>query len=212
VHGAVLHAYAQSIDRIFVFAIPVAAVAFVLSWFLKEVPLRQTAGAADLAEGLGAASAERSSVGEIERALLRLADGDMRRRGYERIAELSGLGVPGGSCWVLAHLAKYGRIAGPALAAEAGVTVEYGRPYVDALVERGFVQREDGILVLTASGRGAADQVFAARREGLERLLQGWSPEQHADLAQMLDRLSRAIVGEDADRRVVSRMPAPKAG
>jgi len=203
-HADVIAAYAHAVDRIFLFAAPVAAVAFALSWFLKEVPLRQTAGAADLAEGLGATSAQRSSVGEIERALLRLADGDMRKRGYERIAELSGLGVPGGSCWVLAHLAKHGRIEGTALAAEAGVSVAYGRPYVDRLVERGWVRREDGVLVLTDAGYGAADQVFAARREGLERLLAGWSPEQHADLAHMLDRLSRALVGEDADRRVIA--------
>jgi EmrB/QacA subfamily drug resistance transporter len=203
VHADVVAAYAHSVDRIFLFAAPIAAVAFVLSWFLKELPLRQTAGAADLAEGLGAASAQRTSVGEIERALLRLADGDMRRRGYERIAELAGLGVPGGSCWVLAHLAKHGQIKGTDLAAEAGVTVEYGRPYVDRLAEKGWVRREDGILILTDAGRGAADQVFAARREGLERLLAGWSPEQHADLAVMLDRLSRALLGEDADRRVI---------
>jgi EmrB/QacA subfamily drug resistance transporter len=205
-HTAVLHAYSQSIDRIFLFAAPIAFVAFVLSWFLKEVPLRKTAGAADLGEGLGAVSAERSSVGEIERALLRLADGDLRKKGYERIAELAGLGVPGGSCWVLAHLAKYGQIKGTDLAKEAGVTVEYGRPYVDALVEKGMVRRsDDGVLILTPAGGAAADRVFAARREGLERLLAGWSPDQHADLAVLLDRLSRALMGEDADRRVLAR-------
>jgi EmrB/QacA subfamily drug resistance transporter len=202
-HAAVLHAYAQSIDRIFLFAVPVAAVAFLLSWFLKEVPLRQTAGASDLAEGIGAASAQRSSVGEIERALLRLANGNMRRSGYERIAELSGLGLPGGSCWVLARLAKHGTMQGTALAAEAGVSVEHGRPYVDKLVERGLVQRADGVLVLTSAGHAAADHVTVVTREGLERLLAGWSPEQHADLALMLDRLSRALVGEDADRHLI---------
>jgi DNA-binding MarR family transcriptional regulator len=93
------------------------------------------------------------------------------------------------------------------LAREAGVSVEYGRPYVDKLVEKGMVRREDGILVLTPAGSAAADRVCAARREGLERLLSGWSPEQHADLAQMLDRLSVALVGEDADRRVIARAP-----
>ncbi len=67
---------------------------------------------------------------EIERALLRLADGDMRRKGYERIAVRSGLGVPGGCCWVLARLAKHGEAAGADLAREAGVSVEYGSRYV----------------------------------------------------------------------------------
>ncbi len=200
----VLHAYAASIDRIFLFAVPVAAAAFVLSWFLTEVPLRKTAGAVDLGEGLGAGSAQRTSVEEIERALLRLADGDLRRKGYERIAALAGLDLPAGSCWVLARLARHGDVAGVELAREAGVSVEAGRPYVDRLVERGMVERDDGMLLLTPAGSTAADRVFAARREGLERLLADWSPEQHADLAEMLDRLSRALMGEDADRRLVS--------
>jgi hypothetical protein len=46
------------------------------------VPLRKTAGASDLGEGFGAAPTERSSIDEIERALLLLADSDLRKRGY----------------------------------------------------------------------------------------------------------------------------------
>ena len=40
---------------------------------------------------------------------------------------------------------------------------------------------------------------------GLELLLADWSPDQHADLARMLDRLSRALVGDEADPRLVAR-------
>jgi hypothetical protein len=32
-----------------------------------------------------------------------------------------------------------------------------------------------------------------------------WSPQQHADLAAMLDKLSRALLGEPADDHVISR-------
>jgi DNA-binding MarR family transcriptional regulator len=74
---------------------------------------------------------------------------------------------------------------------------------VDRLVERGFVRRDRDVLILTPAGTAAADRVVAARRDGLERLLAGWSPDQHAELAQMLDRLSRALVGEDAGRRLI---------
>jgi EmrB/QacA subfamily drug resistance transporter len=201
----VLHAYSSAIDRVFLYAVPVALAAFVLSWFLREVPLRNTAGAPDLGESIGAASAQRSSMEELERALLRLADVDLRKRGYDRLADLCGLELPGGSCWVLARLAKLGSVAGADLAQEAGVTVAAGRPYVDKLVQAGFVTRADGTLELTTSGHAAADRVFEARRRGLEQMLAGWSPEQHADLAQMLDRLSRALLGQDADRHLLSR-------
>ncbi|HEX3488413.1 MAG TPA: MDR family MFS transporter [Streptosporangiaceae bacterium] len=204
-HDAIRHAYASAVDRVFLYAVPVAVAAFVLSWFLREVPLRRTAGATDLGEGIGAGSTERSSMAEIERALLRLADSDLRRRGYERLANLCGLELPGGSCWVLTRLAKHGRVAGAELAKEAGVTVAAGRPYVDKLVEAGYVNRVDGTLELTTAGNAAADQVFEARRQGLEQMLAGWSPEQHADLASMLTRLSRDLLGEDADRRLIQQ-------
>ena len=49
------------------------------------------------------------------------------------------------------------------------------------------------------AGHAAADQVFEARRQSLEHMPAGWSPEQHADLT----RLSRELLGEDADRHLI---------
>ena len=210
IHAAVIHAYALALHPVFRTAVPVAVVAFVLAWFLREVPLRGAAGAAGLGEGLGASAPERSSVDEVECALSKLAGADIRRRGYERLASLAGLDLPAGSCWVLTRLAKHGSVAGSvpgaALAAEAGVSVEQGKPYVDRLVADGMVIREPGgRLRLTATGAAAADRLFAARREGLCELLADWSPEQHAELAALLNKLSRALLGENADRHLISR-------
>jgi EmrB/QacA subfamily drug resistance transporter len=200
----ILHAYTVSIDTVFLAAVPVAAVGFVLAWFLREVPLRSTAGASDLGEGIGAGPAERSSVEELERALCQLADADMRRRGYERLAARAGLDLPAGSCWVLTRLARQGSVAGEELARQANVSVDHGRPYVNALVDQGLVERADGVLELTPAGGAAADRLFAARREALCELLQGFDPEQHADLAAMVTQLSRALLGDDADRQLIN--------
>ena len=170
-HADVLRAYTLSIQTVFRAAIPVAAAAFVLSWFLREVKLRATAGAADLGEGLGAVAAERSSAEELERALCRISDADLHRKGYERLAATAGLDLPGGSCWVLTRLAKQGAVAGPELARQADVSVDHGRPYVDRLVDAGLANRDDGVLALTAAGVAAADRLFAARRDLMHRLV-----------------------------------------
>ena len=98
-----------------------------------------------------------------------------------------------------------GRVVGTDLAREAGVSVEHGRPYADKLVEAGYVRRDNGTLELTPEGSVAADRLFAAGRDGLARLLSDWSPEQHAELAQMLDKLSRALLGERADEHLIAR-------
>jgi DNA-binding MarR family transcriptional regulator len=204
VRAGILHAYTLSIQTVFRYAVPVAIAAFVLTWFLREVPLRNAVGAAanpaDVGDGLGAASAQRSSVDELERALVHLAGTDLRHRGYQRMAEMAGLDMPAGSAWVLARLAKQDHASGPDLARQAGVTVEYGKPYVDLLVERGMVTRDDGWLGLTPAGHAAADRLFAARHDLLSRLVADWSPEQHAELAQLLRRLSRDLLGAVADR------------
>jgi EmrB/QacA subfamily drug resistance transporter len=202
----VLHAYSLALHPVFLFAIPVALVAFVLSWFLREVPLRATSSVG-LGEGLGATPPARSSVDEVERALARLGGEDIRRRGYERLTALAGLDLPAGSSWILTRLAKQGAVAGEELARQAHVTVDYGRPYVDRLVADGMVIRANGTLVLTDAGHDAAERLFAARREGLRELLADWSPEQYAELGELLTKLSRALLGEDADRHLISTGP-----
>jgi hypothetical protein len=44
--GATPEAYAAAIHSVFVAALPIAAIAFVLSWFLREVPLRSASAEA----------------------------------------------------------------------------------------------------------------------------------------------------------------------
>ena len=101
------------------------------------------------AKGWAARPRERSSAGELERALSKLADTDLRRRGYERLAQLASLDLPAGSCWVLARLARLGSVSGEELARQARVPMEQGRPYVDKLVEAELVARRDGLIELT---------------------------------------------------------------
>ncbi len=207
IRADVQHAYSLALHPVFLWAIPVALIAFVLSWFLREVPLRATSSVG-IGEGLGATPPARSSVDEVERSLARLASTDLRRRGYERLTALAGLDLPAGSSWILTRLAKQGVVAGEELARQASVTMDYGRPFVDRLVSEGMVVRSDGTLVLTDAGHEAADRLFAARREGLRELLADWSPDEYAELGELLTRLSRALLGEDADRHLISAQPS----
>ena len=199
------HAFSLALHPVFLTAVPVALVAFVLSWFLREVPLRGAAGAADLGEGIPAAPTDRSSVEEVERALARLSAADIRRDGYTKLGRAAGLNLPGGACWVLTRLARQDTMPGTGSASQAGVTVEVGRPVVDQLVSKGLVARSNGALSLTTEGRTAAGKLFAARHKWLTELLADWSPQQHAELAELLNKLCRSILGADADRHLAER-------
>jgi len=71
-----------------------------------------------------------------------------------------------------------------------------------------MVQHANGTLVLTDAGHEDAERLFAARREGMRELLADWSPEEYAELGELLAKLSRALLGEDADRHLISADPA----
>lgn len=216
----ILHAYSISLHPVFFTAVPVALVAFVLSWFLREVPLRtgadetlrNSASAADIGEGMGATPTERSSAEEVERVLARLSGADLRRFGYAKLARAAGLELSGGACWVLTRLARHGATPGPELARQAGVTVEEGHPVAEQLVSKGLIIRNDGVLALTGDGQRIAEKLFTAQHDWLCRQLAGWSPEQQAELRPVLTRLSRALLGDDADRRLVDQPDGQLAG
>ncbi|MEU5882682.1 MDR family MFS transporter [Spirillospora sp. NPDC047279] len=204
VRGDVLHVYAESIQTVFLWAVPVVAVAVVLTWFLREVPLRATSQAQDYGEGLGAAPTVRSSRHEIERALSSLMrKDDTAKELYARLGAHAGVDLPAGSMWALCRIAKDGSVSGADLAERAGVSVEDGRPFVDRLVDGGLVIRRDGRLTATEQGLETAERLFEARRQGLARHLDGWSPEEHPELTELLSELSRETLGDDADAKAV---------
>ncbi|WP_106402480.1 MFS transporter [Actinocorallia populi] len=205
---AVLGSYAQAIQTVFVYATPVAAVAFVASWFLREVPLRTATRDAAMGESMGAPTA-RTSKAELELALARLLYHDRDARAlYGRLAAHAGADLPAGSVWALCRIASEGpdgSIGAAELAARARTTRERGRPYIDELVSRGLVVREGAggaRLAVTAAGRDLAERIFLVRRLALDRMVEDWQPELHPELAGLLERICRESLGADADSRV----------
>jgi DNA-binding MarR family transcriptional regulator len=96
------------------------------------------------------------------------------------------------------------------LAKEAGVTLAEGRPTGDLLVERGLVTRTDGVLALTAAGTEMAERLVAAQRRWMCDHLVGWSPDQSRELSDVLSRLARDLLGDDADRHLADRRAEAK--
>jgi EmrB/QacA subfamily drug resistance transporter len=208
----ILQAYSDALHPVFLTAGPIALAAFVLAWFLREVPLRTatgeqshaSSGAADLGEAIGAAPTQRTSAEEVERVMSRLSAVELRRFGYAKLARAAGLDLSGGACWLLTKLARHGAAPGRELAQQAGVTMEEGHPAAQLLVDRGLITRGgDGVLAVTPAGRLTADRLCDAQRQWMEKQLGGWSAEQHAELDQVLAKFSHALLGDDADRRLI---------
>ncbi|MEV6009668.1 MFS transporter [Streptomyces sp. NPDC051976] len=195
----VLHAYSTSITTVFLWAVPVALVAFVLSWFLKEQPLRGTVTVPDASETLGTNPVERSSLDEIARCLSLLGSRDARRDLYTRITVDAGADIHPATSWLLLRLAHDGEADPVELARRTTVPADViEQAAVEAEVRR-LAVRDGNPLQLTEQGRAMADRLTEARRGVLAGLLGDWDPAVHADLAALVTRLSTELCGGDGD-------------
>ncbi len=210
VHAALVHAYAVSLQAVFLAAVPFAVIAFGLSWLLQEVPLRQTTHATDPGQTFGMPE-DRGSLDELARALSVLIGREKRRRIYAQLAARAGVSLAPGSCWMLLRLDEQAPVTLAHLARRAQVPAAALLPYLDELRRDALVEvdgagsgAETAAIALSPEGQRIADRLVAARREALARLLAGWSPEQHAEVAELLSRLARVLAADETAPR-----PAP---
>ena len=52
-------------------------------------------------------------------------------------------------------------------------------------------------LVLTDAGLAAIEALTTARRESMSELLEGWDPEAHPEVAEMIRHLAKALLADD---------------
>nr|WP_245930062.1 MDR family MFS transporter [Allonocardiopsis opalescens] len=211
VQAGLLHAYALSIDKVFLSAIPPVAVAFVLALLLKEVPLRRTRDSGDLGSGLAPTPTVRSSIEIIEREVVIFLGREGRLAMYARLARSAGLELSAQSCWLLTRLARLGPVAAADLAGVCGPWAEDARPTAAALAAAGFVRLDEagGRVELTDIGERTAQRVFDAGRDALVAALAEWQPERHPDLYQVLTEIARELLGDEADARLLAAAHGP---
>jgi len=165
----IVDAYADSLGTVFLCAVPIAVVGFVVALFLKEVPLREmdAVSAADLGEGFGMPSTETPDQ------ILEVAVGRMFRDSPDvRLRSLAGR--PGcdldfTNLWALIQIYRQNQVFGSATLADIGkrlrVPFELLEPTFDNLVDRGYVLSsggEDGRLWLTQAGIKEVDAASSA--------------------------------------------------
>jgi len=59
-------------------------------------------------------------------------------------------------------------------------------------------------LQLTAAGQETLDKLTTASHDSLAELLDGWSPEQEAELATLLHRVTTNLLSEESTTQLIS--------
>jgi EmrB/QacA subfamily drug resistance transporter len=198
--AGVIDGIAHTIQTMFLIGVPIAFVAFLLSWTLPEIELRKSIRTSDPAENLGLPE-PRTSLGEVQRLLERATSRENRRELYQMLAKRAGLDLPPRASWLLYRLADRPEATIAEVGERLGVAPDRLQDGVDALESAGMVTdiAEDGrrCLVLTPAGHDAIDKLDAARRDSLTELLEGWDTEEHPEIGAMIRHLAKALLADD---------------
>jgi DNA-binding MarR family transcriptional regulator len=192
IHHVYVTAMTSALQPVFLLAAGFAMVAFVLTWWLREVPLRTTAQAPDPGAGFHAARDDNPKR-ELERALSVLGNRQLRWERYEKVAERAGVELEPPELWLLARLGE----RAPLMAGELQAHLAADDAELDEALRRLRAQAlvdGDGEIALTDEGRAAYERIVAARCASLREALDGWSPEEHEEIRELIDRLGRDLV------------------
>jgi DNA-binding MarR family transcriptional regulator len=225
IRAGYVNGYAQALHTVFLYATPVGALAFCLTFLLKEVPLRDTTRAVDPADTTAptAVPCTRDSAQEMERALETLLGRENRARVYRGLAAAADVSVSPRAAWLLYRIRDSGPITEAALAQLLGITSTNLDQRMAELVAAGYITvggavgpasqvsahddardsvhdgaRDSASVALTPAGEQAAGRLEEAREAGIERLAAGWQPDQNPELRQLVARITRKLAATDS--------------
>jgi EmrB/QacA subfamily drug resistance transporter len=213
--GPVVAAYAQSLQHVFLFAVPVAVVAFLLALFLPQVTMRGIVKAGGVGDGFAVPEGS-----DNEHQLTNVVGQILRRDKGSSLTEIlasSGSRLDTAAAWGVMGVFIYQKAFGGMLR-ESDVEVRVGvpagvlTPFYREIAAAGYLTRDgDGVLALTGSGQAEADKITAAWRAWLMGELSGWltaheiDPEQTTMIEAAVGRITLRLVREaesDARRAV----------
>ena len=180
------------------------AVAFALTWLLREVPMRETARSDGLGESF-ASPRDDSSFRELERSLSSLAQHENRWQAYEQFAVRAGLDLSPPELWLLARIDERQPVSIEELRSEFRLDDAQMTSSLTKLGSRALVSTENSRLRLTKAGSDVRERIHTARCIDLNDLLSGWEPEHHAEIQRIVDQLARSLANEAPQPATLSR-------
>jgi hypothetical protein len=109
----------------------------------------------------------------------------------QRLAIEAGVDLPLNECWVLVQLRR-GCNDIPALCERSGAPAEAIESTLATLAGKGLITNPPAQL--TDGGTVIADRLLATVRDRLDKLLDGWSPEQYPDLVHLLSEMAAEVI------------------
>ena len=199
-----LDAYAGALHVVFLWAVPVAVLAFLLTWLLPEVELRTATRGGDGATAGHAAGesfalpSSRTSLEELRMIVWRRVGKRDPLRVYGIVAPDVGLSPE--EAWLVTRVSLKRTRSVRLMAERTGSTEAVVRGVADTLAARGLVALDgDTVLALPATDV-MAESIREAERERLRRYVAEWPDGDQPEVGQLVDQLALDLLADDLDR------------
>jgi hypothetical protein len=212
----IINAYADTIQMVFRWTVPVAVIGFVVALFLKQVELRDSArmGSTDMGEGF--ASPRGGDSQRLLEAAVSKVIGSTDLDTARRIITDSDTRLDIAGAWAVMQVELFGRMVGHAslglIAARRHLPPEVLLPVFDRMVEEGYLTRTGSLLSHTAAGEREAEIIGRAWGNWLEdRVQKDIGRPSGADLRAAVDSIAKRLLVEDLSTGL-PRRPAELEG
>ncbi len=196
----IVAAYSDTLHVVFLSAVPVAVLGFVVSLFLKEVPLRGAAKAdtSDMGSGFGMPDTE--SMQQLERSLSRL----LQREGRDHLPALrtaSGTALTEADGWCVGQVRIRRDLGLPtslqAIAHRIRVPAPVLAPAFDHAISAGYLGGPDENLTLTTAGVDESDKFIHELKAWIAERLAPVGGDNPAALDHALEHLARMALADE---------------
>jgi len=198
----IVDAYADTLHTVFLWTVPVALIGFVVSLFLKQVKLRDSARATstDMGEGFAQPSSG-DSAKLLELAVCKIVRSAGMDTGRQVVAA-SGTRLDIAGAWAVMQVELFTRTVGHAslslIAARRRVPPEVLEPVFGRMVDEGYLARQNGFYQHTSHGEREAAAITAAWSEWLnKRLEEDRGRPRSAELRAAADAIAKRMIAED---------------
>ncbi|MEV7477943.1 MDR family MFS transporter [Streptomyces halstedii] len=210
-------AYADTLHTVFLWTVPVALLGFVVSLFLKQVKLRDSAraGSTDMGEGFAQPTAgdpARVLEFSVARILRDAGPGTARR-----IVAASDTRLDMAGAWAVMQVDLFTRMVGHAglrlIATRHRLPPEVLVPVFDRMIEEGYLTGDGRLFTHTAAGRREAATISAAWAHWLnERLAEDGARPDDRQLRAAVEVIAKRLLAEDLAQELspsTARVTAP---
>jgi hypothetical protein len=205
-----VEAYADTLQTVFLWTVPVAVVGFVVALFLKQVRLRDSArmGSTDMGEGFA------SPAGADSRRLLESAVGKILGSTevdtVRQIVSRSATSLDMAGAWAVMQVELFTRMVGHAhlglVASRHHLPQEVLAPVFDRMVEEGYLTAAGSLYSHTAAGEREAGIITEAWGHWLaDRVEQDLGRPSGTDLRAAVDTIAKRLLAEDLSADLPAR-------